>query len=351
MRFKLKAGLVLLLVFVIPFFQSNAIRVQPESKIKNIYIPALCYHRVTPQISSVYDLTPEMLEEQIRLFIGEGYQPITVQQFIKLQKHPEFFPDKPILLTFDDGSKGHYQYVFPLLQKYEIKATFFVYPSVIAEKSDKMITWSELLEMSEAGMDIESHTMSHPFLTKRTEMPDDSEYLKWLDHELKDSKRVIEEHLKTRVTSLAYSYGWHNRVVEEKCVEAGYQAMLTVNWGCNRVDENPYRIKRRVVSNAMSLRQLQKYIASRPLSLEIISPEDSAIIAEVPEVQFRLTNRELNLLDIEVGRNSGEIKPNGDGVFSFHLTSLYSGYNMIIVSGYDGQKQLYMESWGFDYSP
>ncbi|HEX3046334.1 MAG TPA: polysaccharide deacetylase family protein, partial [Bacillota bacterium] len=142
------------------------ISLKTESQLKNIFIPMLCYHRVTPDVRSLYDLTPEMFESQLQFFKDEGYHPITGLQYIKLQKYPEYVPDKPVILTFDDGSIGHYQYVFPLLKKYGFLATFFVYPDVVFQNTEKLITWPELAEMAQAGMDIESHTMSHSYLTK-----------------------------------------------------------------------------------------------------------------------------------------------------------------------------------------
>jgi poly-beta-1,6-N-acetyl-D-glucosamine N-deacetylase len=130
---------------------------------ENKLIPILCYHRVNPKIKNIFDLTPEMLEEQLQFFKENDYHPITALQYFKSQGHPEYLPDKPVVLTFDDGNKDHYQYVFPLLQQYGFQATFFIYPAMVFEKSDYFITWDELSEMVKAGMDIESHTFSHRF--------------------------------------------------------------------------------------------------------------------------------------------------------------------------------------------
>ncbi len=347
-----KVSLILLFGLILANCRTDAaIPTQPDEKIKNIYIPVLCYHRVTPRVSSVYDLTPDMFEKQLQFFKAQGFQPITALQYLKLQKYPQFFPDKPVMLTFDDGSIGHYQYVFPLLQKYNIKATFFVYPGVVTRTGARTITWNELIRMSRAGMDIESHTLTHPFLTKIPDNFDRPRYLAWLDHELKDSKRIIETHLKTKVVALAYSFGWVNSVVEAKAIEAGYQGMFTVNWGVNRVDDNPFRLKRRVVSNKMSQVELQHYLTSKPLSLEIIAPEDATVTNQIPTIRFKLANRELRILDIVVGKNKGEITADPAGNFSFNLKKLYPNYNMIVISGYDDRKQLYIGSWGFDYKP
>lgn len=345
-----KAGL--LIVLTIAFCTINiqaAIEIQPPENLKNIFTPMLCYHRVVPKPAGIYDLTPEMLEKQIQLMLAQGYRPITALQYIKLQKYPRFFPDKPVVLTFDDGSKSHFQYVFPLLQKYGIKATFFVYPANIVTKSNIQLTWADLRKMAWAGMDIESHTFSHPFLTKTSFKRDDPRYLEWLDRELKESKRVLEYHLKTKVNLLAYSYGWFNDIVETKAAEAGYQGIFTVNWGVNRTDENSLRLKRRAVSNQMSQVELQRYLTSKPLSLDIISPFDAAIFGGVPVIRFKLANPKLMMTDMVVGKNKGVLKPDSEGIFSAQLKHVYQGYNTVIISGYDAHQQLWIGSWGFDY--
>ena len=122
-----------------------------------------------------------------------------------IKSNRRFFPKKPIVLTFDDGNKSHYTWVFPLLKKYGFAATFFIYPNAVKETSKVYLTWPELKEIAAAGFDIESHSMSHPFLT-RSNIPtgDNTPYLKWLNHELFDSKTLLENKLGKKVTLLAY---------------------------------------------------------------------------------------------------------------------------------------------------
>ena len=168
--YMIKIGWVFLIALILLNPISNPFNPVVHSAIQstNQPVPIVCYHRVIPKTPSIYDLTPEMLEEQFKFMKEHGYHPLTALQYINLQKTPELFPDKPVVLTFDDGNKSHYQNVFPLLKKYGYKATFFIYPSAVLNNSTKYITWSELAEMSQAGMDIESHTRDHPYLTSTT---------------------------------------------------------------------------------------------------------------------------------------------------------------------------------------
>ncbi|MGE5581173.1 MAG: polysaccharide deacetylase family protein [Bacillota bacterium] len=317
---------------------------------ETVNVPILCYHRVGPKVKSIYDLTPEMLEAQLQFFKENNYQPITGIQYLKHQKHPADLPEKPVVMTFDDGNKDHYTYVFPLLKKYGFAATFFVYPEAIAEKSDSQITWGELSEMAQAGMDIESHTFTHPFLTATGTRPDDPVYLRWLEHELRDSRILLEQKIQRNVALLAYPYGWYNCIIETEAFLAGYQGAFTVNWGTNSGNEDLFRLKRRAVSNNLSLFELGKYLGSRSLPLEILSPRDTSIVEQKPLIKFRVLNPEIRKVNIIISKNKGEVSPDDRGVFVFSKFNIAKpGYYMIIVSGYDQEDQLYINSWGFDY--
>ncbi len=345
MKFPLNKWLFLLLFTVI---LNSTITIATNNQEK--FVPIFCYHRVNPTIKSIYDLTPAMLESQFQYFKINGYHPITALQYIQFQNKPELFPDKPIVLTFDDGSKDHYNYVFPLLLKYNYKATFFVYPKQIAKKSARLITWDELSKMVQAGMDIESHTFSHSFLTRTKLRPDNPKYLQLITHEIKDSKKIIEENLRIKVLLLAYPYGWYNCVLETCAVQANYLGVFTVNWGVNRLDENPLRIKRRAVSNRFDFKEMKSYLTSKPLPLQIISPRNGSIISQKPQIKFKVLNKNINRIDIIVGKYKKTITPSYDGTYFLDpYKELKSGFHLIIVSAYDKYNQLYINSWGFDY--
>ena len=322
-------------------------RVQPA----DLTIPALCYHRITVKPASPYDFTPSQLESHFKYLKQHGYQPITATQFLAFQREPGLFPEKPVLLTFDDGSKTHYTRVLPLLKRYGFKATFFVFPNAVAATSQKFLTWSELREIAHAGMDIGSHSMSHPFLTKRNHLSA-QRYHNWLKYELSDSKKVLEKKLNCRINFLAYPFGWFNSEIETAAVEAGYQGIFTVNWGPNQVEENPLRVKRRVMENSMSLAELENILTAKVLDLEILSPLDTAIVDILPEIRFRVKNPGIKTVKLEIWKYKAYLTADNQGVFSFKIPGkLHTGFIMIIVRGTDLNQNQYLNSWCFDYEP
>lgn len=340
----------IILIIVFPVFISLKTVAETGAEAEPPIIPVLVYHRVISKVTSIYDFTPEQLEEHLKYIRDNGYTPITALQMVESMDNPEQLPSKPVVLTFDDGHKSHYSNVYPLLKKYGYQGTFFVYTDVIAEKSEKQLTWDELREMLQDGMDIQAHTKSHPYLTKISKHETEAAYQKRLTNELQASKLVIEEQLQEEVKLLAYPYGWFNQSIENVAFRAGYRGIFTVNWGTNLPSADCSRIKRRVMENKMTKEEFETILTARPLPIEIIYPEDAGIINKAPEIQFKIPGFATDKVEIKVRSLVAEIARNEDGVFVWSgLQKLTPGYYLIIVKGHDHENRPFINSWGFEY--
>lgn len=342
--------MLIILILAFPVFINPKIIAEPSGQVEPVFIPVLVYHRVLPKVSSIYDYTPEQLEEDLKHLRDHGYTPITALQMVELMDNPEQSPPKPVVLTFDDGHKSHYTNVYPLLIKYGYKGTFFIYTDLIAAKSEKQLTWDELREMRQNGMDIQSHTKSHPYLTRTLKNETEAAYQKRLIREIQESKQTIEEQLEQKVELLAYPYGWFNQVIENLAVQTGYRGIFTVNWGLNLPGDNCLRLKRRVMENTITKEDFDTILTARPLSVEIIYPEDAGILTKAPEIKFKITDPQIDKVEIKIRSSVDKIPRNQENLFIWSgLKKLTSGYHMIVIKGHDQENRPYIYSWGFDY--
>jgi peptidoglycan/xylan/chitin deacetylase (PgdA/CDA1 family) len=316
---------------------------------KEVLVPVLTYHRVTEKPTTEIDLTPKQVERQFQFFQDAGYQPITATEMLNCQEDPISFPKKPLVLTFDDGPLSNYTVIFPLLKKFGWKATFFIYPKVIAKKSQTQLTWKQLREMAAAGMDIQSHTLSHPFLTS-INAAGKERYSKWLKRELQESKRIIESNLKRKVDILAYPYGWFNKYVEARCLRSGYRAVFTINYGVNRVEPERTRFDRFVITNNLSLAILKSFLSAKPLEIESIIPENGETVLGLREIKFRLKKSRFKQVEVKFRKQRQKIYCDRQGIFTFKPTGKTpTGYQMVIVKVQGANNENYLASWGFDY--
>jgi peptidoglycan/xylan/chitin deacetylase (PgdA/CDA1 family) len=341
-------NLLLLMILMGILLVGRGVRAQKAGS-REVFVPIVTYHRITEKPATEIDLTPKQLARQFRFFKGLGYQPITATQLLNYRDNPARFPSKPIVLTFDDGPLSNYTEVFPLLKKFGWRATFFVYPKVIANNSKTQLTWEQLREMAAAGMDIQSHTLSHPFLTS-INAAGKERYSKWLKRELRESKAIIEKRLNRKVDLLAYPYGWFNKYVEKRCRRYGYRAMFTINYGVNRITADRVRFDRLVICNNLSQSVVKSMLTAIPLELEIILPKSGETTLGLTELRFRLKDSRFKQVEVKFRRRRKIIRCDEKGIFTFKpLPRMPTGYQMVIVKAQDAKGLNYLGSWGFDY--
>ncbi len=192
---------------------------QVPADLTQIYkTPVLVYHTIAPigasDSASVkrFKVTPETFEKQLQYLRDNGYTTITFGSFVDAIKSGRSIPDKTVVLTFDDALDTQYANAFPLLKKYNMTGTFFVYTLVLGHK--KFMTWDQVIEVDKAGIEIGSHTKTHAYLIKA-----DAE---GLVDEIAGSKKTIEEHLGHGIATLAYPFYQYNETVMTAVQSAGY---------------------------------------------------------------------------------------------------------------------------------
>ncbi len=243
-RVYLVAG-ILVLVSAVPILLSARFLMTLVQESSSEGIPILMYHRVVPEARSEnrYELRLETFEHQLRLLSQAGYRFVSLEALLKLGVDSTGELKQPIILTFDDGTVDHYQYVFPLLREYGFVATFFVVTEWIGDEG--ILSEENIVEMKTSGMSFGSHTHTHRFLDQL-----DSEEL---TYELRESKKTLEEILNEPVDLLAIPGGWYNENVLENAENIGYRLIYTSNVGTNPAEGIPFLAKRIEVSGDLSL--------------------------------------------------------------------------------------------------
>lgn len=190
----------------------------------------LCYHRFEEHPKDSLALKPSDFEAQLQELKDKGIEVISMDDFLAWRRGEKSIPAKSAVITIDDGYVSGYTAAWPILKKFGHPFTMFIYTNYMKggpNAGGQSMSWEQLAEMSDAGVDIASHTVSHSDLAaKKGRTPE--QYQEWLKMELEDSKRIIEEKLGVTVKTLAYPYGKHNEDVRKAAMEAGYEAAFTV---------------------------------------------------------------------------------------------------------------------------
>jgi peptidoglycan/xylan/chitin deacetylase (PgdA/CDA1 family) len=217
-RFWAKA-LVAALLFTCNGWAANAIEV-----------PILTYHNFDPSIPGSITISTARLEEQLQWLKDNGYTVIPLQDLVNaLEGKQNSLPNKSVVITVDDGKESVYKYMAPIVQKYKIPVTLFIYPSAISNASYAM-TWDQLRELQKTGLfDIQSHTFWHPNFKAEKEKQSPEEYQKFVDNQLQHSKKVLEDKMGKKVTLLAWPYGVYDDYLEQEAAKAGYEMAFSID--------------------------------------------------------------------------------------------------------------------------
>ena len=199
--------------------QTKKTEVAAEKDIlKNLSMPILMYHHIrdfddpADQIGTNLSVSPEKFTKQLDLIKSEGYTTITFNDLDTGK-----IPTKPIILTFDDGYKNFYQNAYPELTKREIVGTVFVIVNDIGK--NEYMNEKEIEEVSSNGIEIGSHTLSHPDLSK---LSSDK-----AQEEISNSKKTLKSLTGNNIISFCYPSGKFSEETVKNVKEAGYKYAVT----------------------------------------------------------------------------------------------------------------------------
>lgn len=193
-------------------------------------IPILCYHNFNPTKPGSMNLQPQRLEAQIKWLKDNGFTIIPLTEAVEyLQGTRASLPPKSVVITADDGWQSVYTYMYPIVRKYNIPVTLFIYPETISNGKHAM-TWNELNELQHTGLfDIQGHTYSHPNFKQERRALSSSYYDKFVNGELEKSKRILEEKMHHKITLLAWPFGIYDKYLEEAAKKAGYTMAFSID--------------------------------------------------------------------------------------------------------------------------
>ena len=216
--------------------------VEPTSVPNGIKIPVLMYHEIvdgTPE--NMYQMSLYDFKMQMDYLKDNNYITLKLSEFYALLNGEidAVKGSKYVLLNFDDGSLGQYNYAYPILKEYEFNATFFIAPGLLGTKGfAEYMTASQLRKISNC-FDIGSHGINH-------------EYMIDFDEEMQ--KDIIAKSMKTiecitdqKPTAFAYPYGYYNETTLDALESKNINLGFTANDGAVYIGDNNYLLNRQVI--------------------------------------------------------------------------------------------------------
>ncbi len=265
---KLKRGLAVILVAALTVWGAVALYLPSRSAFTEqdaADLPIIMYHHILKDSSrwGRYVIGPSVLEQDLAYLKEQGYETVTTEDVIAYVYQGTPLPEKPVMITFDDGYYSNYIYAYPLLKQYDMQGVLSIigrYTDVYSETGEENanyshVTWQRCREMLEDGtMELQNHTYDlHSFTASRrgcskNQGENEEEYRKVLSQDLKKLQQRFEQETGYLPRAFTYPYGQISPESETVLKELGFLAAFSCNEGINHISpDNPeglYHLKR-----------------------------------------------------------------------------------------------------------
>lgn len=202
-----------------------------------INVPVLMYHYVrvvenpdTDKLGVSLSVTPLDFEQQMAYIANHGFTTITPDDLWQALNKQKTLPAKPIILTFDDGYADFYTQAWPLLKKYNLKATIYISTGFLNDEKQRYLTWTQLKELDQSPLiTVGNHTINHINVAQS----------KNASQEITKSKSQLESYLGHEINTFAYPGGTFNEQAATMVESAGFTtAFTTVEGRDHRLSES-----------------------------------------------------------------------------------------------------------------
>ncbi|MCF2663967.1 S-layer homology domain-containing protein [Oscillibacter valericigenes] len=212
---------------------------------ESVQVPILMYHDIS-YLGSGYSKTPEVFRRQMQELKDAGFHTVTYTQLIDFVENGTPLPEKPIVISVDDGYRSNYEYLYPILQELDMKAEIALIGGAI-QYSSWGLKWDEVREMADSGLvSFQAHTdQMHNDQTSEggrlgvLKAPKESwtEYVELLGTDTNTILNKIERKTGTRPVAFVYPRGKWNTMAEAVIRSAGCKVSVTTKDGVAKITQ------------------------------------------------------------------------------------------------------------------
>jgi peptidoglycan/xylan/chitin deacetylase (PgdA/CDA1 family) len=199
-------------------------------------VTVFIYHRFGDNRYPSTNVATERFREQMAYLKANNYSVIPLAELVTALKEKRPLPQRAAVITMDDGYRTVYSEAWPVLRSFGFPFTVFLYTRATEEGWGDHMTWEQVLELQEDGVDFQDHGYAHLRLADRPQGLDDAGYRAWIRADLLKSAGILAKRLGANPRYLALPYGEYNRTVLEESSKLGYQAVFSQDPGS--VSEN-----------------------------------------------------------------------------------------------------------------
>lgn len=261
---------------IIKLNSENSVPSSSETSVDSVCVPIIMYHNIMKnnEQNSRFIVTEKQFEEDLKYLKENNYTTIVMEDLINYVYDNKPLPEKPVILTFDDGYYNNYVYAYPLLKEYGFKGVLSIigyYTDLYSENGEKNpnyshLTWEDINEMINSGtFEFQNHSYNLHTIdngrngSKKKKGESKEDYKKTLSEDLNKLQNEFKENTGFELTTYTYPFGSVSTDSYDIIKELGFKCSLSCESGVNTITKDPqclYMLKRTIRTPSVSAKQI-----------------------------------------------------------------------------------------------
>lgn len=237
------------------FCAAGAAAMRTAESVNGVRLPVIMYHSMLKEQKRLgkYVVSPDTFESDLQYLQRNGYQTVTVQDLVDYVHTQRPLPEKPVMLTFDDGYYNNYAYAYPLAKKYSAKMVIapIGYYTDLFSKEDadhpnySHLTWDEITEMMSSGLvefqnhSYNLHATKGRLGAQKLRRESVSAYTDMLRRDVGKMQEKMEENTGYKPIAFIYPFGASSKESDSILKQMGFQATFLCTEKINMITKDP----------------------------------------------------------------------------------------------------------------
>lgn len=289
----------------------------------------LAYHHVDTETPASTSISPLDFRGHLEYLRDNGFTVVALDQAISALQTGMELPDRAVAITFDDGYISIYETAFPMLMEFDFPFTLFLSTEPIDNGQRNYLSWDQVRSMSDAGVLIANHMVTHPYMLDRLNEETDEQRIERLENELLEAESVIERETGQSHRYLAYPYGEFDPDIKAMLSKSGFIGIAQNSGAVNKNSDFLALPRFPVASIYANLETAKTKFETYAFDVELVEPASPVTDLRNPSTTLRFSPGNYNQAEIGCFANSKPIPMNWldreTGLVELNPEETYSG--------------------------
>jgi poly-beta-1,6-N-acetyl-D-glucosamine N-deacetylase len=248
----------------------------------------LVYHHVSETAPALTSVTPAVFDSHLDYLQENNFTVWPLARILAALREGKPLPENTVAITFDDAYQSIYTEAFPRLRKRNWPFTLFVSSEAVDRGYDNYLSWLQLRELADSGVELGNHSHSHAHLVRRLQDESDAQWRQRVIEDIDTAAQRLHQETGSRSRLFAYPYGEYSPALQDIVRSLGYQGIAQQSGAVGAVSDFLALPRFPMARGYADLQRFATSVHSRPLPVSTLKV-DAAASSYRPIASLQLT--------------------------------------------------------------